>query len=57
MIKKNIIEKMRSAGHASPAYLQSKMKIGFDQAKTICDELDYKKVPIENLCNSKHKLK
>lgn len=57
MLKERIFQKMRNAGHGSPVYLQKKMKISFQQAKEICGELDYKKVPIENLCSSKHKLK
>ena len=55
--REEIIETMRRSGRGSPPYLQNKLKITYQEAKKICDELGYPPMKIENGCNAKNKLK
>lgn len=43
MIRQEIIENMRVTGKPSIAYLQAKLRVSFEEAKKICDGLDYTK--------------
>jgi len=40
--KSEIIEKMRLTGHPSYPWLQCRLKVSYEEAKRICDGLDYR---------------
>ena len=42
MNRAEIIEKMRLTGNPSCPWLQCKLKVSYDEAKRICDGLDFR---------------
>ena len=42
MAREGIIEKMRLTGKPSATWLQCRLKVSYEEAKKICDSLDYR---------------